>query len=46
MRLEAVPDARPHGLFRLIFPIFLVMMKREERANMSHLRDALERRTA
>jgi hypothetical protein len=45
-RLRADFDARPHGWFRLIFPVFLLMMKKEERANMTHLRTALERRTA
>ncbi len=45
-RLHAEFDARPHGWFRLVFPAFLLMMKKEERANMNHLRDALERRTA
>jgi len=39
-------DARPHGWFRVIFPVFLLMMKKEERANMTHLRVALEQRTA
>jgi len=52
-RLEAVPEGTrlhavfaptPHGWFRLIFPLFLVVMRRQERANMGHLRDAMERR--
>jgi hypothetical protein len=52
-RLEAVPEGTrlhahltptPHGWFRLIFPIFLMMIRRDEKANMDHLRDALERR--
>jgi hypothetical protein len=52
-RLEPVPEGTwltalfqptPHGWFRLIFPIFLVMIGREEKANMSHLRAAVERR--
>jgi uncharacterized protein YndB with AHSA1/START domain len=54
-RLEAVPggtrlhadfEPTPHGWFRLIFPLFLVIMRREERANMGHLRAAVERRAA
>jgi hypothetical protein len=54
-RLEAVADGtrlhtdfepKPHGWFRLAFPLFLVIMRREERANMGHLRDAVEGRTA
>jgi hypothetical protein len=35
---------RPHGWFRLVFPVFLLVIRREERANMTYLRDALERR--
>ena len=54
-RLEAVPEGTrlhvdfeptPHGWLRLAFPLFLVIMRRDERANMGHLRDAVERRTA
>jgi uncharacterized protein YndB with AHSA1/START domain len=37
-------DARPHGAFRLIFPIFLVMMRREEARNMQLLKQAVEAR--
>lgn len=43
-RLDADFDPRPHGWFRLVFPIFLLVIRREEKANMGHLRDALERR--
>jgi hypothetical protein len=52
-RLEAVPEGTrlhaafeptPHGWFRLIFPLFLVVIRREEKANMGCLRDAVERR--
>jgi hypothetical protein len=43
-RLHADFDATPHGWFRLIFPLFLRQMRKEERANMTHLRTALERR--
>lgn len=39
-------DARPKGLFRLVFPIVLVIMRRKEKANMASARDALERRLA
>lgn len=35
-------EAHPHGTFRLIFPIFLIMMRREEARNMQLLRQALE----
>jgi uncharacterized protein YndB with AHSA1/START domain len=44
-RLNAEFVAQPHGWFRLVFPVFLVMIKRQERANMTHLRESLERRT-
>lgn len=43
-RLEASFEPTPHGWFWLVFPLFLVMMRREEKANMAHLRDAVERR--
>jgi uncharacterized protein YndB with AHSA1/START domain len=51
-RLEPVPEGTrlhaafaptPHGWFWLIFPIFLIAIRRDEKANMSHLRDAVER---
>ena len=35
-------DAQPTGLFRLIFPLFLQIMKREEKANMGFLKQAVE----
>ena len=37
-------EAHPHGAFRLIFPLFLIMIKREEARNMQLLRQALESR--
>jgi hypothetical protein len=45
VRLHADFDPTPHGWFRLVFPLFLLMARRDERANMNYLRDALERRT-
>ena len=45
-RLHADFEPTPHGWIRLVFPLLLVMIRRQERANMGHLRDALERRTA
>lgn len=36
-------DARPRGWFRLLFPAFPMMARRQEKANMTHLRQALER---
>lgn len=38
-------DARPRGWFRLVFPAFVVMTRRQEKANLAHLRAAVERRT-
>ncbi|GAA3229157.1 hypothetical protein GCM10017691_20970 [Pseudonocardia petroleophila] len=37
-------DARPRGWFRLVFPLFVVITRRQEKANMTHLRAAVERR--
>lgn len=45
-RLRVEFDARPRGLFRLVFPIFLVIMRRQEKANMVNARLALESRLA
>ncbi|PWK80955.1 polyketide cyclase/dehydrase/lipid transport protein [Lentzea atacamensis] len=42
--LHAEFTPRPHGWFRLIFPLFLLVIRREEKTNMIHLRTALERR--
>lgn len=39
-------DARARGWFRVAFPLFLLIMKRQEKANMAHLRKALEHRVA
>jgi len=35
-------DAQPTGLFRLIFPLFFQVLKREEKANMGFLKQAVE----
>jgi len=43
-RLHAEFEPRPHGWFRLIFPIFLQVIRGEEKANMTYLREAVERR--
>ena len=54
-RLEPVADgtklftdfqAIPHGWFKLIFPLFLVRLRKEENANMGYIRDTLESRVA
>ena len=42
--LHAEFQPRPHGWFRVIFPLFLLVIRREEKANMAHIRQALERR--
>jgi hypothetical protein len=39
-------EVRPHGFFRLIFLLFLMKIRKEEAANMTHLKAALERRAA
>lgn len=36
--------AQPHGAFRLIFPIFVAIMRREEARTMQRLKGALEPR--
>lgn len=41
--LHATFEPTPHGWFRLIFPIFLIVIRREEQANMTLLRDSAER---
>jgi hypothetical protein len=35
-------DAHPHGWFRLIFPVFLLIMRRAERNNARLYKQALE----
>jgi len=45
-RLSSDFEAQPHGFFRLIFPLFLIKIRKEEAANMTHLKAALERRAA
>jgi hypothetical protein len=41
-RLVSRFDARPHGWMRLVFPMFMQVMKRQERANMVNLKRVLE----
>jgi uncharacterized protein YndB with AHSA1/START domain len=45
-RLVASFDARPRGWMRLVFPVFVLVMKRQERANMVNIRRTLERSAA
>jgi hypothetical protein len=35
-------DAKPHGWFRVIFPVFVQIMKRAEKANMAYVKKAME----
>jgi len=44
-RLHAEFEPRAHGWFRLIFPLFLLFIRREEKRNMRYIREALERRS-
>lgn len=41
-RLAATFDAQPHGWMRLAFPVFVQIMKRQEKANMINLKKTLE----
>lgn len=41
-RLGSRFEARPHGWMRLAFPVFMLIMKRQERENMVNLKRALE----
>jgi uncharacterized protein YndB with AHSA1/START domain len=41
-RLVARFDARPNGWMRLAFPVFMLIMKRQERENMKNLKRTLE----
>jgi hypothetical protein len=43
-KLFAEFQPRPHGWFHVLFPLFLLIIRREEKANMVHIREALERR--
>jgi hypothetical protein len=45
-RLFVEFEAIPHGWFKIIFPLFIVRLRNEERANMTYIREALERRAA
>jgi hypothetical protein len=44
-RLDATFDAHPNGLFRLVFPIFIRIMRKEEAQNMVNLKAHLEATT-
>jgi uncharacterized protein YndB with AHSA1/START domain len=43
-RLASRFDATPHGFFKLVFPVFLALMRREEASNMALLKRAVEAR--
>jgi Polyketide cyclase / dehydrase and lipid transport len=41
-RLSVDFDARPHGWFRVIFPLVILKLRRDEKANMTYIRETLE----
>lgn len=41
-RLNVDFDAHPHGFAKLFFPIFVMIMKRQESANMANIKRSLE----
>jgi hypothetical protein len=43
-RLTAEFEATPHGWFRLVYPAFLLRIRKQEANNMTYIRNALERR--
>lgn len=43
-RLTSDFTPTPHGWFRLVFPIFLVFLRRQEKQNMGLIKSAVERR--
>jgi uncharacterized protein YndB with AHSA1/START domain len=43
-RLSSRFDATPHGFFRLVFPVFITLMRREEAANMQLIKETMEAR--
>jgi Polyketide cyclase / dehydrase and lipid transport len=45
-RLSSDFEVRPHGFFRIIFPLFLMKIRMGQAANMTHLKAALECRAA
>ncbi len=44
-RLDSTFDATPNGLFRVVFPIFIRMMRHEEAQNMTLVKAHLEQRS-
>lgn len=42
VRMHSAFDATPHGFFKLIFPIFLRKLTREEAQNMQHIKAKVE----
>jgi Polyketide cyclase / dehydrase and lipid transport len=39
-------EATPHGWFKLVFPLFIARMRKDEKANMTYLKSALEGRAS
>jgi uncharacterized protein YndB with AHSA1/START domain len=44
-RFVSTFDATPHGFFRVVFPVFVSMMRREEAKNMELIKQAVEGRS-
>jgi hypothetical protein len=45
-RLSVDFGVRPRGWFRLVFPVFVLFLRREEKANMKRIRETFERRAS
>jgi len=45
-RLSVDMGVRPHGWFRLVFPAFVLLLRRQEKDNMRRIRETFERRAA
>jgi uncharacterized protein YndB with AHSA1/START domain len=43
-RLNTRFAATPHGLFRVVFPVFVALMRREEAKNMALIKETMEAR--
>jgi hypothetical protein len=45
-RLTAEFEPTPHGMFRIVYPLFRLNFQRQEKKNMSYLKETLERRAS
>lgn len=43
-RLDVEFEPKAHGWFRVIFPLFKIVLERDEQTNMGHIKTAVERR--